>query len=170
MKKILLLFLMLCFALPSLAKEFSDVVEIRETAFKNNTSFSTNYGNIEYYGDFLIKGLWADKSKSSKDVFLEEIYCKAYTKFCTSSTSVTNYIGYPNLQPLVDTFLNFYEIIEQNKYKYKLYSTTTGYTIEVDLLNKTASKYKVFDNGDVNHYYLISDVKQANIYSKNLLK
>lgn len=170
MKKILLLFLMLCFALPSLAEEKSfNGIEIRDAYFSNKTSIYSNYGNLEYYGHFLIKGIWADKTKQNKDVMFEEILCKNSDDSCISSFSIVSFLGYPLIKSLYhDSYLNNYKIIEKNKYKYKIYSSITGYTIEVDLQNKTASKYKVFENGDVNNYYFISDVTKANNYIKTL--
>jgi hypothetical protein len=157
MKKILLLFLMLCFALPTWAN-----FEILETTFVDETSFSTNYGTTEYYGNFLIKGIWADNKLLNRNIMAEEIFCQNSKKECISSTLV---VGQTNF---LDTYINVYNIIDRNKHKYTLYSSTTGSTIKVDLKNKTASKYKVFENGDVNNYYFISDLAKANNYIKTL--
>ena len=99
MKKILLLLLMLFFALPTWAKEFTGI-EIRDTNFKNDTSFSTHYGTTEYFGAFLIKGIWADKTERNKDVMLEEIFCKAYSKNCISSFSTISFFGFPIFKDL----------------------------------------------------------------------
>ena len=148
---------MLYFALPTMAS-----VQIKDTIFFNDASFRSTYGNTNYYGTFLIKGIWADNKKLNKDILIEEVFCQNYNKECISSSSIFSSFGY------VDTSINIYSIIDRNKHKYKLYSSTAGYTIEVDLQNKTASKYKVFENGDVNKYYFISDINKANNYIKSL--
>lgn len=170
MKKILLLFLMLCFALPSLANNVE--YNFINFYFHNNHKTYNEYGKIKNYGDFSFKGLWASKKDVmgiiQKEIIIEDLYCDISLLSCYSSNLRVRkpYLLYDKTQIDIDTYSNTYKIIEISKDKFKLYSTISKYTIEVDLFNKSASKYKIFENGDVNKFYLISDIQKAKNHIK----
>lgn len=124
-------------------------------------------------GDFAIKGIWADPKKLANRVMLEDILCD-YDKFkCISNFLEIDFWGtsVSNLNPYVDIFNNNYQIIQWSKnMTFKLYSAQTEYVIEVDLVNKTAYKYKVFPNGDVNKYVLLLDDNEIKKYLAEMIK
>lgn len=126
--------------------------EVRETFIKNGIKYGI-YN--KKYGHFAFKGVWA--SNIANRIMLEEVFCNYENYSCSSSLSETSFLGTPILNPLIDVYMVYYKIIDENGNKYKLYSPDTGYTIEIDLANKTATKYKIFDNGDVNKYTLLLD-------------
>lgn len=164
MKKIFLLFLLLCFCLPTWAIEIT-TLENRETFFNNEIkSYNSNC-----YGTLNIKGIWQYKEHKLPRVNYEEIYCNLSFNQCFSSFSSFDLVGYPIIKkPYIDTFLNIYEIIEVNNRKLKAYSKTTEHTIEADLINKSAFKYKVYEDGDVDKYNLIIDSNKADAYIKSI--
>jgi hypothetical protein len=163
---------MLCFALPSLASNID--FNFINFYFKNNHKTYNDYGTIKNYGDFSFKGLWGNSKDRlnivSEEIMIEDLYCDISLLSCYSSNLRLRkpHFLYDKQQIDLDTYSNAYKIIEIQNNKSKLYSSISKYTIEVDLTNKTASKYKVFENGDVNKYYLILDLAKVNKYIKQL--
>lgn len=164
MKKIFLLFLLVCFSLPAMALDIT-TLETRETFFDDKIK---SYDS-KYYGTLNIKGIWKYKEHNLPRVNYEEIYCDLSFSQCFSSFSSFDLAGYPIIKkPYIDTFLNIYEIIEVNSKKLKAYSKLTKHTIEADLIKKSAFKYKVYENGDVDKYDLIIDSKKADVYIESI--
>jgi hypothetical protein len=51
----------------------------------------------------------------------------------------------------------------------KIYNPVTEYTIEIDLINRTATKYKIFPNGDVNKYIMSFNCDESGKYFKTVI-
>lgn len=52
----------------------------------------------------------------------------------------------------------------------KLFCTLTNYTVEINLKTQNVTKYKVFENGDVNKYSMIFDTNYAKKYFKTIIE
>jgi hypothetical protein len=163
MKKIIVL-LILFLGLPCFSMELK-TFDVRETFFKDNI----NSFEGKNYGDLYIKGVWSDPKGYLKSILQEELFCNLSTKECISSVTSINFLGTPQLQPYLDTYLVSYNIVDYSRGVLKLYAPTTGYIVEINLRNKTATKYKVFENGDINKYNLLLDTNKASEYLKTII-
>lgn len=170
MKKVLITFILFLIASCVNAMDIK-TFEIRETYF------NTNYQKIPITGtvgskltSFAIKGIWGDAGNTSSGrVMLEDIYCSLDTMSCLSAITTIDFIGTPLLSPYLDVFTLHYDIIDENKSSYKLYCRQTDYTINVNIANKSATKIKIFENGDVNKYQMIFDYKEAEKFIEHLI-
>lgn len=146
MKKLLLL-LALLFILPCFAVDIKNF-DVRQPYFKNDIK---SYQN-DRWGYLSFKGVWVDPKKYSKSVKLEEVFCDIRTNFCESALVDINFMGTPASMPSIDIDQITYKIIDISNSKMKLFSPVTNYTIDIDLYSKKITKYKVFENGDINKY------------------
>lgn len=163
MKKFLVL-LALLFTLPCFAMDLK-TFDVRQTYFKNDIK---TY-NSDRWGYLSFKGVWVDPKKYSKSVKLEEVFCNISTNFCESALVDINFIGTPALSPYIDINQITYKIIDISNSKIKLFSPVTNYTIDIDLQKQKITKYKVFENGDINKYNMTFDYEQAKQYFKSII-
>lgn len=163
MKKFLLL-LALLFTLPSLAMDIK-TFDTREVYFKNNIKTYKN----ETWGNLSIKGVWTDPKGLSTRLMQEELFCSLSSMECMSGFAEIDIWGGKIVPPMYDVYFLIYKIIDVDSKKVKLYNTITEYNIEIDLVNRTATKYKVFPNGDVNKYIMLFDCDKAAQYFKSII-
>jgi hypothetical protein len=163
MKKFLLL-LALFFTLPCFAMDLK-TFDVRQTYFKNDIK---TYNN-DRWGFLSFKGVWTDPQKYVKSVKIEEVICQINANICESALVDINFIGTPTLAPYIDVNQETYKIIDISSIKMKLFSPVTNYTIDIDLQKQKITKYKVFDNGDINKYNMTFDYEQAKQYFKSII-
>ena len=164
MRKILIALFLFLFSLPCFSMELKSF-DILETFFTNKiNSFE---GRV--YGDLHLKGVWYDSKGDSCRVLLEEIFCNIGTKECIASTTSVGFLGSTQFYPYLDTNIVMYTIVDYSNGVLKLYDSVSGYTVEINLRGKTATKYKVFSNGDVNRYTLLLDRNKALEYFKTII-
>ncbi|MBQ8635835.1 hypothetical protein IJ425_06765 [bacterium] len=89
---------------------------------------------------------------------------------CSSSVVDISFIGTPLLEPYLDVYGLTYKIIDYTPNKLKLFCTLTNYTVEINLKTQNVTKYKVFENGDVNKYAMIFDTNYAKKYFKTIIE
>jgi hypothetical protein len=163
MKKLLLL-LALFFTLPCFAMDLK-TFDVRQTYFKNDIK---TY-NSDRWGFLSFKGVWTDPQKYVKSVKIEEVICQINANICESALVDINFIGTPTLAPYIDVNQETYKIIDISSTKMKLFSPITNDTIDIDLQKQKITKYKVFDNGDINKYNMTFDYEQAKQYFKSII-
>lgn len=171
MKRLILLFLLFLFVLPCFAMELK-TFDIRETYFNKEYKSVPKAGKLVSELDyFSFKGVWEDAKKLANSVMYEELFCDIYSNICSSSIVIIDFLGtdFAQLNPYLDVFSLQYKIIDKKGSIYKLYSPITEYTIEADIANKKATKYKVFSNGDINKYFLNLDSDKASGYFKTFI-
>lgn len=163
MKKLLLL-LALLFTLPCFAIDIK-TFDTREVYFKNNIK---TYNN-ETWGNLSIKGVWKDPKGLSTRLMQEDLFCSMTTKDCMSGFAEIDVFGNKIISPMYDVYLLVYNIIDYTPKKMKIYNPVTEYTIEIDLINRTATKYKIFPNGDVNKYIMSFNCDESAKYFKTII-
>lgn len=163
MKKLLVL-LALIFMLPCCAMDLK-TFDTRKVYFRNNIK---TYNN-ETWGDLSLKGVWIDPKKLSTRLMQEDLFCYINTMQCMSGFAEIDFFGSKIINPMYDVHFLIYKIIDVDSKKVKLYNTVTEYTIEIDLINRTAAKYKIFPNGDVNKYIMLFDCDKAAQYFKSII-
>ena len=164
MKKIIVLLMLLFVSIPTFAMEIK-TFDIRETYFKNDIKTYQN----KTWGNLSIKGVWSDPKHNLKSVLVEELLCDIGNMICTSSVVDLSFIGTPALPPYLDVYGLTYKVIDYTPNNIKLFCSLTNYTIDVDLKNKKVTKYKVFENGDLNKYIMIFDDNTAKEYFKTFI-
>ena len=91
------------------------------------------------------------------------------TKDCMSGFAEIDVFGSKIVSPMYDVYLLVYNIIDYTPKKMKIYNPVTEYTIEIDLINRTATKYKIFPNGDVNKYIMSFNCDESGKYFKTVI-
>lgn len=169
MKRLILLFLLFLFVLPCFAMELK-TFDIRETYFNKEYKSVPKAGKIVKELDyFSFKGVWIDPKKLSTRLMQEELFCSLSSMECMSGFAEIDIWRGKIAPPIYDVYFLIYKIIDVDSKKVKLYNTITEYNIEIDLTNKTATKYKVFENGDINKYNMTFDYEQAKQYFKSII-
>lgn len=163
MKKILLLLVaFFCNCIQVFSYDLK-TFDIRETYFnKDYKTVATVSGKVaNELTSFKFKGAWADPLHLANRVMLEELSCNISSLICFSNVFSIDFMGCDvGLNPYLDFYSLSYQIIDIQRNKYKLYCAETEYIIEVDVLKNKATKYKVFSNGDVNKYDLLTDEEE----------
>ena len=165
MKKILIILTFLFLSLPVFSMD-NKTYEVRETYFKNEIQTYQN----KIWGNLFIKGIWTDPKHNLNSVLVEELSCNMNSMICSSSVVDISFIGTPLLAPYLDVYGLTYKIIDYTPNKLKLFCTLTNYTVEINLKTQNVTKYKVFENGDVNKYSMIFDTNYAEKYFKTIIE
>ena len=165
MKKKIILLILISIVLPVFSMDIK-TLEIRETYFKNEIKTYQN----EVWGNLFIKGIWADPKHNLNSVLVEELSCNMNSMLCSSSVVDMSFIGTPLLAPYLDVYGLTYKIIDYTPNNLKLFCALTNYTVEINLKTQNVTKYKVFENGDVNKYSMNFDTNYANKYFKTIIE
>jgi hypothetical protein len=165
MKKILALLLLLFLALPCFAMDIK-TFDTRDTYFQPKFVGYDLNKRLEYLN---IKGVWQDPKNLSTRLMQEELLCSFSLMECMSGFAEIDIWGGKLVPPIYDVQFLVYKIIDYSSRKVKLYNVVTEYTIEIDLKNKTAIKYKIFPNGDVNKYIMLFDCDKSAQYFKTII-
>ncbi|MBQ2395947.1 MAG: hypothetical protein II304_02725 [Bacteroidales bacterium] len=164
--KILLFLLTLSFlALQCCAMDIK-TFDTRDTYFQPKFVGYDLNKRLEYLN---IKGVWQDPKKLSTRLMQEELFCSFSLMECMSGFAEIDMWGGKIVPPIYDVHFLVYKIIDYSSRKVKLYNVVTEYTIEIDLKNKTATKYKIFPNGDVNKYIMLFNCEKAAQYFKTII-
>lgn len=163
-KKLLLLLFAIFIFLPSSAMDIK-TFDTREVYFRNNIK---TYNN-EIWGTVSLKGVWKDPKKISTRLMQEELFCSLSSMDCMSGFAEIDVLGSKIIPPMYDVYFLIYKIIDVDSKKMKLYNTVTEYTIEIDLINRTVTKYKIFPNSDVNKYIMLFNCDQAAQYFETII-
>lgn len=144
-----------------------------------NVCFAKEFNNIEIVDAFFdtdiqnytwIKGLWVDKNNIAQRIMYEDIYCNFYNSKCTSAFSEIDFLGANIENPPFFRIYNLeYKIIKKTGNNLKIYCDETEYFIEINLNTKTATKYKIFSNKDVNMYYFMFDANKSKSINKKTI-
>lgn len=149
MKKIFLLVACLFFYNSSVLAETLRIQIPQSTGRVNISSNSIEIEGLQYH---------LNKDVKTSKIVIENFRCTKETNICISSRAILSLLGIEKgYAPVLFPEWDFYSIKEWNNERLLAYCKETDYSVIINLKAQKMIKQKLFSNGDINQYEIITN-------------